>query len=534
MIDIVILSGGMATRLSKYTGEGILPKILVSLGNKTLLDIHIEKIINSIQIRNVYIVVSSHEHYVMLKSELSKYNYSNINVIMYTNVDGTYNTIVNVLRMNDISENVLFQWSDIIVNDYDNIIYEHDSNKKITVYVDESGSHRVKYDGISFTRSTIGGNVPGLFYINDAVNTLNLKSFVNTDTETDITDYLMMIDNSLIQSSVVNVIDVGDVKKYEKFVNEMNISTRFFNEILILHDCVVKSALNFQGENVMTKELNFYKRHYQLQGDIIPKILDYSFESPNVFISMERLSGITVNEFINKNDPHHKDTGVLSKVFEMFMQSINVLHNFAHLYPTEISVIKSSIYNEYVKTTFDRIRAVKHFLPVDFAILNNSKIPSVNELFVNIKKYFDKFDENYFKCIHGDPNTTNTMIVNDKLIFIDPRGIFGGIDFYGDYYYDIAKFIYGLHGYDSFNLDRKFSLTVKHGELYYFDMSKYGYSLDMIDKVLENYDFDIKRLHVILGIIFMKLSSYIRNNPLKSIASYLYGAQMIQKELHIK
>jgi hypothetical protein len=124
--------------------------------------------------------------------------------------------------------------------------------------------------------------------------------------------------------------------------------------------------------------------------------------------------------------------------------------------------------------------------------------------------------------IHGDTNSSNTMYNTklEKIKFIDPRGRFGGLPFFGDVDYDTAKFMYGLSGYDYFNLDKNFKFVKKDNKIF-FDIE--GYDLDELT--------DNNHIKILVGLIWLKLPFYIKNNPNKVIASYFYGMQLLTKYL---
>ena len=127
------------------------------------------------------------------------------------------------------------------------------------------------------------------------------------------------------------------------------------------------------------------------------------------------------------------------------------------------------------------------------------------------------------------------MIDKDgNVIFIDPRGYFGKLKTIGlgMAEYDIAKFCYGLNGYSRFNsapyvtieeIDYSDGMNLKL-EYPNGDFS----SITQIDLDDMPIDTNIK---IIVGIIWMKLTSYIINDPMKSVIAYLYGNAICTKYL---
>jgi hypothetical protein len=127
-----------------------------------------------------------------------------------------------------------------------------------------------------------------------------------------------------------------------------------------------------------------------------------------------------------------------------------------------------------------------------------------------------------FGLIHGDTNSSNTMYnaSYDTIKFIDPRGIFGGQKYYGDVLYDQAKFMYGLTGYDNFNLDKNFKFEINGDEIQ-FDTG----GLELEDLCND------RHIKILVGLIWLKLPFYIKNNPNKVIASYFHGMALLTKYL---
>jgi hypothetical protein len=156
--------------------------------------------------------------------------------------------------------------------------------------------------------------------------------------------------------------------------------------------------------------------------------------------------------------------------------------------------------------------------------VNDENICSIESLLCKIQLFVELTNNNSFTLsyalIHGDTNTSNVMIddVTKKLFLIDPRGTFGGLNLYGDKNYDIAKFIYGLSGYDNFNTSSYINFSMNH------DQTEVKYSLPAhynLDDLTDNLE-----LKIIVSIIWIKLSAYIINDPIKCMIAYSHGSSM--------
>jgi len=124
------------------------------------------------------------------------------------------------------------------------------------------------------------------------------------------------------------------------------------------------------------------------------------------------------------------------------------------------------------------------------------------------------------------------MIDEDgNVVFIDPRGYFGNLKTIGlgMAEYDIAKFCYGLNGYSRFNSAPYINIIVDSRINIMIDYpTGDGKSITQIN--LDSMPIDINE-KIIVGIIWMKLTSYIINDPMKSIIAYLYGNAICTKYL---
>lgn len=80
--------------------------------------------------------------------------------------------------------------------------------------------------------------------------------------------------------------------------------------------------------------------------------------------------------------------------------------------------------------------------------------------------------------------------------------------------------MYGLSGYDNFNLDKYFKFEIDGDEI----------TFDIGGLELEDITTD-RHIRILVGLIWLKLPFYIKNNPNKVIASYFHGMALLQKYL---
>lgn len=303
---------------------------------------------------------------------------------------------------------------------------------------------------------------------------------------------------------------------------------RFFNSISFEGNKVIKTAKTKDAIKLQKIENKFYDEYGKL--DVLAKKLGYDGDKHELIL--EKVDGETAQSWYYDNG-NFKD--LISNV-------IKALHK---LNDTNIEVkdsdedIRKAFYNELIGKITARvnpcIRLINYFL-------EETNVKSIDGMDITynffkiikaLKHWYNNNEVNFNACLcHGDPNTDNTMIDKDgNVVFIDPRGYFGNLKTIGLGMgeYDIAKFCYGLNGYSRFNsspyieirVDNEMNLNVK------YPIGDYS-SITQID--LDAMPIDINE-KIIVGIIWMKLTSYIINDPMKSIIAYLYGNAICTKYL---
>ena len=108
--QIIIIAGGKATRLKNELGT--LPKCLVKIGNKTILDYQIENILRFSAKRIHFCLGFQHEKIL----DFLNNNYKNLNYTFSIEPKplGTYGALVNSLDYLD--ENIFILFADILTN----------------------------------------------------------------------------------------------------------------------------------------------------------------------------------------------------------------------------------------------------------------------------------------------------------------------------------------------------------------------------------------------------------------------------------
>lgn len=527
---LIIVASGLGTRMQQYTLNNYLPKSLVSLGNETILDAQLK---DAHEIANNVVIVCRPEHTLMYSDICKLKNYQNVKLVQCVLADGTFNTIKHTLEtlseyynLSD-KQSALFIWSDIISKHKNtnslkalNKLNTFNANKhlQVTIGLDSNKIHRFLYNANSITEvSDAKGNIVGAYATNNL--TCLLKSMRKYDfTSKDFVQYIQKAskDNELHMTPIkgLSFVDVGDTDKYIKYMSNVNVKQRYFNNIDIQDNQVIKSSNCDKGFNVMVDEI----RHYEVCKDfgVFANVIDSNIDNDNKIaaITLEKMS-MTVHELLTKidNNQHDDVKGYAMHAFNEFVDTLEPLHKeLSNHTKTDIA---NALYEEYIVTAINRYKSIKNILDFgDFKLRFNDIVERLSE--------FIKTKDIKFSLIHGDTNTANVMLnEHSELKLIDPRGYFGPIKHYGDPDYDIAKFAYGLTGYTHFNNDINFTATANDNVLCY-ELKSF---IDLDALTNDNY------IKLLVGVIWLKLPAYIINNPLKSLCAFDIGLYLTDKYL---
>ena len=291
-MNVVIVAGGLGTRFKELS---VFPKILLPTTNyPSIIHEDIERFKN----HNVYLIIND-KFYLMTKNYL-EINNLNINLIRSINSNGSYNTIKAVYDKLP-KENVLFVWSDLILNEN----LPEFTNNTIVTY---NGNYRYMYkDNSIYNVKEYNGNIPGIYYIDKLENifSIPLDKFDNLDLvdviKDNVTDfYEYQLKNGLKEyrdlSTYINVI------KGEK--SNVSLKTRFFNTMVKErfedNETLVKRATDKKYYNLISDEYNWYSK-LGFDSNLCPKIYSRELTLDNnvVGFRMKFLDGyIPLHQYI--------------------------------------------------------------------------------------------------------------------------------------------------------------------------------------------------------------------------------------------
>ncbi len=211
---------------------------------------------------------------------------------------------------------------------------------------------------------------------------------------------------------------------------------------------------------------------------------------------------------------------------------LDTLHS-AKVKAVSRSVIETDLYLETIHKLAERMPAIEPIVAkwAHITHVNGRRILDINTIYENLtfisrEVIANKIDtmpvDNfsspyYYSLIHGDCQFNNILInpENDDIVFIDPRGYFGGTSVYGLAEYDWAKLNFALSGYDWF--DNKSDCVSP------FDQTSASVSINIVcDKALMFMEDELVRI-LFLCIWFGNAHMFIEDEA-KCMESYLIAA----------
>jgi len=557
-MDVLILAAGLGSRLNNYT-HNIIPKYLINLDNNTGL-YYIIKYWNTYS-RTIYLVINSNYNEITnfyISNILEEYQHK-IKIINYDKSDGTAYTLSYILNndLNNIKmDNLLVTWCDLYLIEPINFS-KLNKSKESNIYIFTHGNqcrYLLSDNNEIIERKECDGNIIGIYYFH------NYKNFVLGDYSynNDIVNYLNILGN-LVNYKINNIVDFGDESKLLKILESKqinNLSCRYFNNLSIIDDDkLFKKGITDKGKELIKNECNWYsyfqknnnifinnivnsvitnvindieedKKYYYNNYDDIDNILpriynifDYGYimEYKKNYIPVYKLLEYKLNE---------KNISINNIILKNIINKINKIHNIEKKKESKLLFLKNLKIEIYDKI-HSRKKIITKFINYfgEINIVNNLKISTFDDIIEKCRKillqYYETLDKYEYSVILGDCQFSNILInpenIND-IIFIDPRGYFGESKIYGPIEYDYAKLLYGISGYDNFNINY-FNIKNIDKENKSIDFEINGITFDK--KILKKYFNKVHKAYLV--IIWLSLAEYNKNNIWKCLASYYYG-----------
>lgn len=500
MLNVIIQAGGRGSRMRNLTWNK--PKCLLPYNGKPILYHVFDKFPNA-----NFFIISDYK-----KEILEKYLQINNPQVNYKIVESfgkeTCAGIKSCLEYIQQDEEIIICWSDIIFENF----FPIPKIKLPTIYRTNKFASRYEItdDKKLIKRKTNVNGVAGIFYIPNK----NLLSNVDDDGS-----FMKWFLKNMPEYNVLDnqeIIESGEYDEYKILTNK-KINHRFFNNIKIYDDCVLKQCINSEYEYLIDNEINWYNKISEYKIKNIPKIINYS---PYI---LEKIKGY-----------HLFDVDKDEVIKQQLIKIINVLRE---IHDKDILIaIEDQTNLVYVKKTLDRVQKIQKILPFnnkEFITINGLKCANVffnkdktQEIFKKISK---QLSVKYFKPIHGDPSLSNIIIKEEQPILIDPRGYFDKKGIWGDPRYDFAKLYFSCIGkYDLFN-KKNFILYLDNDTVeIFFQETKLEYiSKEIFENIFEKEE--LNKIKLIHALIWFSMSAYSIEDVDSIIASHYLGLFYLEK-----
>lgn len=585
---LAIIACGAGTRMSLFTGNNYIPKLLLNVGGKTILSKILESSITNDDLHKgavnvidkVIIAVNCESHKRMVRQHIEENWPKDINhmidIIVHKKLDGSAGAcvdVINYIKQTCTDYSIMFHWSDIYAPMLPKMLFAMfenieddcnfincatrfaDSNEHLYIKPVATGATIITRKEVdlcvrraAFNKDdALAKSVFGIYSMSSSTanafvqvwqeayanNIVDATTVFNLLADQKLADICWCKFDQTWKKPDMQIEIYGDTASYfaacsdhasEKIV-------RYFNDMQYTEDTCIKTSLVERGHKLLENEKRWYEFVSKCGFEGAPKVFDIQEHS----ITMERVKGITVKEYIDKFDSKYKCNALAYGLIQMFHEQIElplqaIVSYGDNVIPRPSTKIKlKAMLKEYVETNVSRYKEVNELVE-PISCFNNVPLHRFDSLMQRLEQYIrDTAKNTKFSFLHGDPHTGNVMIGEHglKLYAIDPRGYFGEGQYnkVGDADYDIAKFAFGLNGNTNFaRMPQHLLKSEQHdnGEL-------------NIQANIEGYDLDVlpltTRQKLLVALCWIKFPAWLKNNPAEAIITYCYGNVMTNKYL---
>lgn len=428
---IVVQAGGKGTRMEHLTRNK--PKALVPIENLPMI-FHLFKKYP----KKKYYIIGDYK-YDVLEKYLNEFADVSYEMIDARGKKGTCAGIDDALEKIPDDKSFMLTWCDLILPKE----YEIPKDDNDYIGISKDFKCRWKYENGSFMEEASEEyGVAGHFIFKEK------RSLSGIPSEGEFVRWLSENGKRFESLPLYRTKEYGVISEYNALEKQ---KCRPFNRITVLHDSIIKEAIDEQGRLLAKREVAWYRKIKEQKFTNIPEI--YSIDP----LRMEKINGGNIYEY---SLSFEKKQNVLRQLIQC-IRSIHALDG--------CEVDTESYYEAYIGKTFDRLKKVYDLVP--FAhnkVININGVTCPNVFFVReaLEGIVNKYIPKEFRLLHGDCTFSNMLLKNDEIpVMIDPRGYFGHTEYYGDPAYDWVKLYYSIVGnYDQFNLKR-FSLHINDNDV---------------------------------------------------------------------
>jgi NDP-sugar pyrophosphorylase family protein len=287
--------------------------------------------------------------------------------------------------------------------------------------------------------------------------------------------------------------------------NSPNILEKSDEAIWFVQDRVIKYSIDQEFI------FNRVKRSLSL-NEYVPEIIDYK---KNMY-SYKHVNGHTMSNSLN------------AKIFKEFLEWSKKFWILKDLSDDQKQKFRECCLRFYKDKTYKRVKQYfNRFSYTDSEeIINGIKTPKLYKLLDKIN--WDSLSTGVPTRYHGDFHFENILVAeNGDFILLDWRQDFGGLEEYGDIYYDLSKLLHGsivpheMIGKDLFTID-------KDADIIKFDILR-RHKLIECERIFEDfiYDegYDLTKVRLLTALIFLNIAP-LHHYPYSEFLFYLGKYQL--------
>jgi len=523
---------------------GKIPMVLMPINGRRILEIIYENYNNNV---DEIIIVSKERSEKII--QIVKSNMMNVTLLKLDEIKDlghSINTAVKYINdkyKDEKIEKVIINLADTIVEDLnidslsDTLVYsktndckrwttfEFEGNKILNIYDKKDDIESIEYN--SFVGIYSFSNFDILTQcLNNSEETTMMDSFYKA-----ILDY-----NKQIKFAFINTdkwFDIGHLDKYLK--SKKDVKTRYFNTINIDKKRGILTKKSTEKQKFYNEILWYLRLPNKIQY-IAPRVLNYSLEYENLYVSMEYYGYTTLNELFVFGDLNEDS-------WENILQSIFCVVGDMREYSLNLKneEVVSSINEMYLNKTVDRLEMLRN--DVNFKeffnnniLINNKEYKSLSYYLNNLKNLLNEYniyDINCFNVIHGDLCFSNILYDMQTGIvrLIDPRGTFGSYDIYGDTRYDIAKLSHSINGKYDYIINDLFDIEINENSINYriFTNENMTNLQTLFENFITKYNFDSNQIKLIEALLFLSMIPLHKDYPRRQYAMLATGVKLIEE-----
>lgn len=520
-----------------------IPSILVTLENKTVIDLLYEQYKNCVG--KIIIVAYEQASLIINYVNFKKFN-DIVEVIVLDELkDLGYSVKYGIEHVKKLYENVnkvYINFGDTILNEdfkevKDIIFYskvkeslrwttfDYNENKISNIY-DKSMRNIEEYYNVFIGVFSFSNSFTFYNLLNEALEDKSIKcdTFYKA-----LLEYNNLNDTDIIYTD--KWLDVGHIDTYDKSSSE--VKARYFNTITIDKQRGILKKTS-ENKDKFIKEIKWYLKLPLNIQYVAPRIFNYSLSYDDPYIEMEYYSYSNLhNTFVYGNQP-------LDQWKLIFNSLENIIKEFkkfkVEVNKKEVNETLNKMYIDKTIKRLDELREDKNFEAFfdNKIIINGKKYESIDYYIKHIPKLIEEFDVynvKEFQLLHGDLCLSNILysLNSNTIRVIDPRGEFGKFDIYGDIRYDLAKLSHSIQGKYDFIIEDLFELEANKTEInymiYYNDGHKQIEELYM--KELKKYTSNVCSIELIESLLFFSMIPLHKDYPNRQILMLATAVKLI-------